>query len=254
MVLKTELTNICNANCIFCGYQYLNRPKGFMLDETFSKVIKDYRCMGGTTLSFVPVVGDPLVDRRFLEKVREAKQNGFSRIYAYTNGIWLYRFNPLELLSSGLDSLVFSVPPMEKQKFEILYRSSEYEGLLRGLRALLEENAKAGWPVEISFRVRSDMPAKQVLRLPDYQEHVKPFLREESSQVGISLDYDDWGGMIKQEVLVGEMRLTKLKVIRRMPCQNLFNLTVLWNGDVHADSVPLTTTEVSSLAASMTHL
>ncbi len=30
--LHLELTNLCNANCIFCPYQYQERATGFMSD------------------------------------------------------------------------------------------------------------------------------------------------------------------------------------------------------------------------------
>ena len=35
--LHLELTNLCNANCIFCPYQFQERPTGFMSDEVFER-------------------------------------------------------------------------------------------------------------------------------------------------------------------------------------------------------------------------
>ena len=45
--LHLELTNLCNANCIFCPYQFQTRPIETMGDEVFAKAIADYAEEGG---------------------------------------------------------------------------------------------------------------------------------------------------------------------------------------------------------------
>src|SRR6266851_490694 len=43
--LFLETTNICNADCVFCAYQYQDRfrsGKGVMADEIFEKALADY--------------------------------------------------------------------------------------------------------------------------------------------------------------------------------------------------------------------
>src|SRR5438876_4286908 len=37
--VSIETTNICNANCIFCAFQYQKRPTGVMSIELFRKII-----------------------------------------------------------------------------------------------------------------------------------------------------------------------------------------------------------------------
>lgn len=39
--LHLELTNLCNAKCIFCPYQYQKREIEFMSDEVFLKAVSD---------------------------------------------------------------------------------------------------------------------------------------------------------------------------------------------------------------------
>ncbi len=45
--LHLELTNLCNANCVFCPYQFQERPKQFMPDTIFLKAVGDYVAVGG---------------------------------------------------------------------------------------------------------------------------------------------------------------------------------------------------------------
>ena len=68
--LGIEVTNLCNANCIFCAYQYQKRPVTFMSYEMFRKAIDQYLSFGKDKdgVGLTPVVGDPLVDRDLVRK------------------------------------------------------------------------------------------------------------------------------------------------------------------------------------------
>ena len=39
--LSIETTNICNANCSFCAYQYQQRGTGTMSEKLFTKIINE---------------------------------------------------------------------------------------------------------------------------------------------------------------------------------------------------------------------
>src|SRR5260370_9528104 len=64
--LHLELTNLCNANCIFCPYQFQERPTGFMSDQVFDKAVDDYVKINGGSVGLTPIVGDALIDPKFL--------------------------------------------------------------------------------------------------------------------------------------------------------------------------------------------
>src|SRR5919198_4382884 len=67
--LHLELTNLCNANCIFCPYRHQTRETQFMSDEVFHKALGDYMSTGGGSVGLTPIVGDALIDPKFLERV-----------------------------------------------------------------------------------------------------------------------------------------------------------------------------------------
>jgi sulfatase maturation enzyme AslB (radical SAM superfamily) len=86
--LHLELTNLCNANCVFCPYQYQARETQFMSDEVFHKAVGDYMTIGGGSVGLTPIVGDALIDPKFLGRVRHI--GSFSqadRIWLTTNAI-----------------------------------------------------------------------------------------------------------------------------------------------------------------------
>ena len=71
--ISFEVTNICIANCIFCGYQYLERSKTVLPMQLYKKAIDEFSEIGGGNVGFTPVVGDPFLDPDFLEKIRYAR-------------------------------------------------------------------------------------------------------------------------------------------------------------------------------------
>jgi MoaA/NifB/PqqE/SkfB family radical SAM enzyme len=228
-----ESTNICNADCIFCAYQYENRPKVFMPDELYRKSLEEYAALGGRRLSYVPIVGEPLIDRKFVEKVRDAKRAGMTDIYTYTNGLLLHKFDADALLLSGLSLLIISSAPFDEEMYVRLYRHKGYKQLLSNLTALLRRNVELGRPVAIKFNLRSAVDERTALSLPDYLRHIRPYINE-ASDVGVMLSYDSWGGLIKQEDLFGEMRLAPPPRNKSIPCLHTFTLTVLSDGRVRA--------------------
>src|SRR2546426_9406548 len=68
--LHLELTNLCNANCIFCPYQFQEREIQFMSDAVFEKAVGDYIAIGGGSVGLTPIVGDALIDPKFLARVK----------------------------------------------------------------------------------------------------------------------------------------------------------------------------------------
>lgn len=234
-LLKLELTNICNANCVFCAYQYESRPKGYMSDELYEKALRQYVGWNHKgRLSYVPIVGEPLVDPKLVPRIRRAKELGIREIYFYTNGILLYKYDIDALLTSGLTNLSISTAPFDAESFERLYRNMNYARLIEGIEKLLAANRDLGHPVEIHFLIRSDVSRKKVLAKPDYQRHIRPYINE-AIDIGVMVKgYDSWGGVIRQEDLFGEMTLAEPPNDKSRPCSQTFTLTVLGDGRVRA--------------------
>ena len=104
-----ETTNLCNANCSFCGYRFMQRPKVDMPMEVYEKAVREYAANGGGNLNFTPTVGDPLVDKQLVERIRMARAHPeIQEIFLYTNAILLERFGYETFLQSGLSRLAIS--------------------------------------------------------------------------------------------------------------------------------------------------
>ena len=71
--LGFEITNACNANCSFCAYRFMKRKLKIIETNKIEKIVKEYSRQGGGTINFTPVVGDPLVDKELLKKLKYVK-------------------------------------------------------------------------------------------------------------------------------------------------------------------------------------
>src|ERR1051325_1133054 len=84
--LHFELTNLCNANCVFCPYQFQTRDIQFMPDPVFYKAIDDFIAIGGGSVGLTPIVGDALIDPKFIERGRYLRSRpAIDRIWVTTN-------------------------------------------------------------------------------------------------------------------------------------------------------------------------
>ena len=167
--LHLEFTNLCNANCIFCPYQFQERPTGFMSDQVFEKAVNDYVKINGGSVGLTPIVGDALIDPKFLTRVRHLRSlPQIDRIFLTTNAILLDKHGISEVLTSGLTSVMISTSGFEKESYKRIYRSPAYDRMKENVTHLVEENARLGSPVHISICLRTDRPLADVMRDPDF--------------------------------------------------------------------------------------
>jgi radical SAM protein with 4Fe4S-binding SPASM domain len=230
--LHLELTNLCNANCVFCPYQFQERPKEFMSDEVFFKAVSDFVAIQGGSVSLTPIVGDPLIDPKFLERVRYLRsQPAVDRIFVTTNAILLDKFGFEEILTSGITTINISTSGFDKESYQRIYRSSSYERMKKNVTRLVEENARLGSPVNVAIGLRTDRPLETVMKDADFQ----PILKH-NPPIDFTWSFTSAGGRISLEMLPPGMKLRKAPA-KSEPCTSLYNgPIVLPDGQVLACS------------------
>lgn len=223
-----EVTNICNANCIFCAYQYLQRPKAILPMDLFKKVMDEFDAFGGGGIGFTPLVGDPLIDPNFIERIKYARsKRNISRIGFFTNGILINRIGARPIITSGVDEITVSIPGFDKETFFRIFRIDGWLDAYQGLVNLLQENKLCNNRVKISIGLRTDIPLQRLLKAPSYKK-----LKGFQFDLQYNTYYDSWSGRIKQEKLSGAMHLRKSPK-KKEPCSLLFTSPmILSNGDM----------------------
>lgn len=228
-----DVTNICNAKCTFCAYTKAIDPKGTMPFDIFKKSVDDYVSISDKDISFTPTIGDPLIDPGLLEKIDYAvNSSGANKVYLYTNGIMLTK-NMLykHLIESGIYGINISTAGTNKDIYEAVYQVPVYHKVIDGIHKLLAFNKEKGEPVNICLQFRLSTRPNAVLNSPDFNKYIKPFLSDKVT-IDFNGTYDNWGGVITEDVFVGNMRLKKGMKIKRVPCDQTFEVSILLDGSV----------------------
>ena len=241
--LHLELTNLCNADCIFCPYQYQTRKIEFMPDEVFYKAVRDYVYCGGGSVGLTPIVGDALIDPKFVERVLYLRsQPSIDRIWVVTNGILLDKHGIAEILNAGLTSITVSTAGFDEAMYTRVYRSNSYQKMKKNVTELVAQNARLKEPLHLTLALRPDRPLQEVLKDPDLQ----PILAYRP-QIDFTWAFGTIGGKIKPEELPQAMKLRSL-TIKKESCVNLYNgPIVLPRGEVMACSCVAAMDAVSDL-------
>lgn len=234
--ISIETTNICNANCTFCAYQYQKRPTGIMEMELFKKIIDEYAECGGGVVGFTPTVGDPLVDPYIVERIRYARSKPeISGVTMYSNMISLKRFGAKALVESGLTALTVSTSGFDESMYQRVYRSKMYKQVLSNIKVFAEANREAGDPVDFRITMRVDRSGSEVSASKDFQE-IAALVGID--HISIKFRYDSWAGKITQDQLSGNMKLRRISNLRNprlSPCSAMyFGPMVYWDGKVGA--------------------
>ncbi|MFH0825386.1 MAG: radical SAM/SPASM domain-containing protein [Pseudomonadota bacterium] len=227
--LAIEPTNICNANCIFCGYRYMDVPRGVMGLDLCRDVVDEAARLGIKEIKFTPVVGDPLVDPGFLDKVEyAASKKVFRTIYTYTNLIALHRFDISRFVRSGLTELWISIYIGDPETYKKLFGVPQYERVIANVKSLVRANEEHGNPIDIAITLRTPKPQSATESTADYRS---------LSAMGVPIyfmfdGYDNWGGLITERDLPAGGSFHGLAP-RTAPCCQLYNgLIVQHDGNV----------------------
>jgi MoaA/NifB/PqqE/SkfB family radical SAM enzyme len=230
--LHLELTNLCNANCIFCPYQYQEREVEFMSREVFDRAVDGFVRSGGGSVGLTPIVGDALIHNDFLELVRALRARPeIDRIWITTNAILLDKHGIDNVLRSGLTSITISTSGFDEPSYRRIYRSTAYSRMRKNVLDIVRENRRLGDPVEITIGLRTDRALEEVMHDPDFQ----PILEHEPA-IDFTWSFTSAGGRISRAQLPAGMRLRTVQS-RREPCVQLYNgPIVLPSGKVMACS------------------
>jgi Iron-sulfur cluster-binding domain/Radical SAM superfamily len=116
-IVQIESTNICNAKCVFCPRDDMERKQGVMDMALFRKVADECAALGITHVR-MHNYGEAFVDRQLVEKVRYAKSIGIAEVGLISNGSLITEAAAHGMVEAGLDAINISVDAAGKEVFE----------------------------------------------------------------------------------------------------------------------------------------
>lgn len=226
LILRIEVTNLCNANCIFCTYQFQQREIQTISFDTVKLAVDQYAALGGQRISFTPVVGDSLIDRNLEQKVAYARSfPQFENIEIWTNAILLTRQRFEALVEAGVSDFYISMSGFNAQEYKNVYRNSGYAKVLSNLMDI----ARSPMLKKVGFVVWSRTTSATPELEPDYLK-----LREVADfPVVFRRGMFSWHGQIAQEDLSGEMFIIDGPPEQNRPCFHMWAaFTLMSDGEM----------------------
>ena len=160
-----ELANICNHECVFCGYKNMKRKK-MMCDKHFMFDIMKQAYENGTREVGFYMIGEPFICNDLAEYVSCAKGLGYEYIYLTTNGALATVERCKELISAGISSIKFSVNASTRESYIAVHGRDDFYIVRENIFNLKKylENNKINVPLFISF-VKNELNKHDVEKL-----------------------------------------------------------------------------------------
>jgi O-antigen chain-terminating methyltransferase len=233
IMLFCETVNICNADCVFCPYSAQTRPRGFMTSELFEAVLAQYRQIGGGYLTLTPMVGDALVDRLWMERIRLLAGTRERITPSVTTNLYaLDRYSDAEVaeMLEVLARIHVSCYGVTADECEAITRRRLFDRFLTQARRLLSLRQELAAKCEVRMGFR--------LLRPRTTDELATFLREQlgaAPPYGASTTYANWGNAM-HGALPGEAVWAADRTNQSACIMLPLAMQIYWDGRVSACS------------------
>jgi hypothetical protein len=231
--VSMETTNVCNAKCVFCANPVMKRRKQMLNIDLFKKAVDEAVAYGVTDLDFNVTIGDPLLDKKLLERARYVRKHPQIQVLGFVTTLqWLHLFDIDEFMESGITWLAISITLSGRQTYKDFFGVDCYDQVLENLFTLIEANEKRGNRMNLMFSIKpTNEPIGAVADHPDFKRVCERLKRDLTGDVQAMGAYvEDWGGAVK---LPDYLNRRPLVPRWHRPCRMLYTTIMVYsNGNV----------------------
>ncbi len=212
-IIQIESTNLCNARCVFCPRDLMERKQGIMDMALYRRIVDESAALGIRSVR-LHNYGESLIDRQIVEKIRYAKDRGIAEVGLISNGSLLGEPLARAIVDAGLDAINISVDAAGKEAFERTRVGLKYDRVMDNIEGLVRVRRERGAarPKLILSFVRQD-------NSEDERAFIEKW-RRIADKVHVT-DLHNWAGTLNSRSSV------------RFPCYRPWlTFTVLWDGRV----------------------
>lgn len=218
--LQLETTNVCSANCVFCSYSRMERPKGTMSMDVFKRIIDQVPAIPLIESITLTGLGETLLDRHLLERIKYIRKVLPSiSLDMYTNGSILRPQTTDALIDAGLTVLYISLNATHKQQRQEVMALDDWDDVV-GYTDYAVQRAKGTGTRVIVKGVAS----KDLMEIGDHDTFMERWGGDWQKGGAAYLHLEgNWAGAMGQ----------KMRTTPRNACHRAFGqIMVLWTGEV----------------------
>lgn len=141
--VQVEINNTCNLRCVMCPRQAMKRAPRHMTVDEFCSIADKCRSADVPRLRLF-LLGEPLLHPDLCQMIRYAKSIGVPSVELNTNAALLDADRTEELLTSGLDRIVFSLDGVDAQTYEAIRVGARFEPVMANVEAFCRRRAERG--------------------------------------------------------------------------------------------------------------
>ncbi len=165
--ITLDINNRCNHKCYFCANPKIREYDALNLELAF-KLMKEAKENGSTDLA-LQATGEPFMDKRLPEFIKEGKRLGYDYIYINTNGALANSKRAKPVIDAGCDSIKFSINAHNREDFKKVHGYDDFEKVIENLKWIFnyrnENNIKMGIYVSTVKNSKSDFVAKDIEKI-----------------------------------------------------------------------------------------
>lgn len=169
--LYIETTNACNAKCIMCPHERMQRPIKFMNDYLFERIIMELanEDLSNTTI-FMHKEGEPLLDKDIVSRIKIVKNKlNCKEVAINTNASLLTNQLALELMDSSIDTIYISIDGARKKTYERIRLGLSFDSVIANVRYLLDNIALCKSNIKVILQMLcNDENDEEVLEFKQY--------------------------------------------------------------------------------------
>lgn len=171
IAVKIDLTRTCNYKCSFCYHSQLEKKKGMMDIELYTRVVQNLYDLGVKEIAPF-FFGESFLNSKLPEAIKIAKDIGIEYVFLTTNGSLAAPEKVEECFKAGLNSLKFSLNYADEEQFTEVARVDP-----RNWRRM-KENIKAARRIRDEGGYDCGLYASYILYDGEQQDRMKATLSE----------------------------------------------------------------------------
>ncbi len=200
------------------SHNNITRPRGYMSDETFEKIIAEAKLFGIAKIQ-LHFQGEPLLHKQLIPMLARLRKEGFE-VQFFTNGLLLNDELAQQIIDAKVNMVRFSIDGTSQETYVINRVGGEFDKAYDNLKTMANLARGTNTRVEWQFIVLSN------------NEHQVEQARKLAGEIGVNL--------VLKTFAVTEKELTPknkkhIRGLKKKPCKDIYShIGIYWNGDVVA--------------------
>jgi|TARA_B100000315_G_C14579961_1_gene589941 radical SAM protein with 4Fe4S-binding SPASM domain len=148
--IRFEVTNRCDAACVFCPRDLQTRKQGVLGMGLYKKLLEEAIAWGGVSFVSLENYGEPFLDPFLFKRAKYAKERGMY-VATISTGSTLHKGDAINQTLDWFDKIRFSYYGITKDVYEGLHRNLNFETATKNIRNLIEAKEKSNSKLRIEM-------------------------------------------------------------------------------------------------------